>query len=90
MITRYTTVKALGDGSAYLTLFLCTAFWIEFGLHFVPGFPLLELTGFQVFKIIGVAVLLAVVALILRSRICKLALPFALSMFFFTIYVMGS
>ena len=59
VITRYTTVKALGHSSAYLCLFLCTAFWIEVGLHFIPGFPLLELTGFQVFKIMGVAILLA-------------------------------
>lgn len=83
-------MKVLGDISAYISLSLCTAFWIDFALHFIPGLPLPDLTGFQVFKIMGVAVLLAVGALFSGSRLWKLALPFALVMFFFTMYVMGS
>jgi hypothetical protein len=89
-VPRSKAIKILADGSAYLSLACCVSFWILAAQYFIWGFSLGGLTGFQMFKTMGVAVLLATVALVLRSKLWKFALPFALLMFFFTMYTMGS
>jgi hypothetical protein len=63
----------------------------RFGSSWQAGFhPLLPLTGFEVFKAMGAAVVLAMVSLVLGSMLCKMALSVALIKLSFTMYVMGS
>ena len=52
--------------------------------------PLENLTGFQWLKIMAVAVIFAGIPTALRSKLWRLALPVALVMFFFVMYVMGT
>jgi len=52
--------------------------------------PLLKLTRFQWFKIMSIAVALATIATVLRSKLWRFALPVSLIMFFFVMYVMGT
>ena len=87
---RSRPIRILRDGSAYISVSCSVSFWILIALSFVPRLPLPLLTAFQVFKIMGVSLVLANVALLLRSKLWRVALPGALLMLFFTMYVMGS
>lgn len=84
------TTERLGTVFAYASLGCTLLFWVEFALSRVPGVPGQNLTGFQWFKIMAVAVVLAVAAIPLRSKLWKLSLPVAIAMFLFIMYVMGT
>jgi hypothetical protein len=90
MATIAKAAKILGDGAGYASLACCLSFWLLLVLHLVGLDPLPGLTGFQLFKTMGVAVLLALIALLFRSKLWKLSLPFSVLMFLFTGYVMGT
>ena len=75
--------KMVGDGAAYVSLACCAFPWFAAGLNLLP-----KLTGFHFFKIMGIAVLLAIVSAFLQSRLWKFALPVTVLMFVFVWYVM--
>jgi hypothetical protein len=86
-MTLSSVPKMIGEGAASVSLIACVSFWILLAVGF---HPLLRLTGFEVFKAMGAAVVLTIASLALGSKLCKFVLPFALSMLLFTMYVMGS
>jgi hypothetical protein len=83
--------KFVGITAAYAS-FCCSASpWIVWALFYVFHFSWLNhLTGFDIFKITGVGLLLSVISAACRTRISFVAVPVAAVMFFFTMYVMGS
>ena len=84
------TSKLVGNLLACASLLCCLAYWVSFALYYVMGTNKLDLTGFQWFKVMGIAVILAGIATALRSRLWRVALPVALVMFLFVMYVMGT
>ena len=80
----------IGHLCAALSLLFCLSFWFDMALYFTTKVILLRFNGFQWFKFMGVAVLLAIVSGLFRSKLWRLALPVSLLMFFFTNYVMGT
>jgi hypothetical protein len=86
----YGVAKIAGNGFAYASLSCSAFFWINFAFYYVPGAPKLNLTGFDWFRIMAVAVILSGASVACRAKPWKLALPVALVMFFFVMYVMGT
>ena len=58
--------------------------------YFTTHAVLLHLNGFQRFKVMGTAAILAAISAVLRSKLWRVALPVSLVTFFFTMFVMGS
>jgi hypothetical protein len=87
---RIGIAKLIGHVLASMSLTICLTFW--FGLFYagIAEKPILNFTGFEWLKIMGFAVALAAIATVFRSKLCYVALPLSLFMFFFTMYVMGS
>jgi hypothetical protein len=73
-----------------LACFAVFSFVLDGALYFLGIHILAGLTGFQWFKFMGVALALAIVGAVLRSKHWKIALPVSAVMFFFTMYVMGT
>ncbi len=87
---HHKVVKLTGNAFAYASLFCSAFFWINFASYYVPHAPKLNLTGFDWFRIMAVAVILSGASVACRAKLWKLALPVALLMFFFVMYVMGT
>jgi hypothetical protein len=87
---RSTFAKRLANTFAYLSLLCSISFLVEGALSRVHGVPGQNLTGFQWFKIMAVAVVLAVTSFALGSKLWKLALAAALAIFLLVMYVMGT
>jgi hypothetical protein len=85
-----TVVKFVGHVFAYGSLLCSAFFWIDFAFYYIPRAPQLNLTGFDWLRIMAVAVILSGAAAACRAKLWKLALPVALAMFFFVLYVMGT
>lgn len=86
----HTLARLIGDIFATLSLLCCFSFVLDGVLYFLGVHILAELTGFQWFKFMGVALAMAIAGTILRSRLWKIALPVSAAVFFFTMYVMGT
>ncbi|HEY2545948.1 MAG TPA: hypothetical protein VGI46_07780 [Candidatus Acidoferrum sp.] len=82
--------RTIGHLCAALSLLCCLSFWLQMTLYFTTKVILIDFNGFQWFKFMGVAVVLAIVAVALGSKLWRVALPVSLLMFFFTNYVMGT
>jgi hypothetical protein len=76
--------------SAYASLVCVFLFWLGFGLSHMPNFPQFNLSPLHWLGVEALAVVLAILAALLRSRIRPISLAVSLAMFFFTIYVIGS
>ena len=85
-----TVVKFVGHVFAYGSLLCSAFFWMAFAFHYIPRVPQVNLTGFDWFRIMAVAVILSGAAVACRAKLWKLALPVALAMFFFVLFVMGT
>jgi len=85
-----TAVKLAGNALAYGSLLCSAFFWIDFAFHYVPRAPKLNLTGFDWFRVMAVAMILSVASVACRAKLWKLALPVALVMFFLVMYIMGT
>jgi hypothetical protein len=83
-------IKFSANHFAYASLVCSLSFWLGLILSYVPGAPRLDLPGVRWLAIMGVGVVLAGVAAVLRSKLWPLAIPFALGNFFFVMHVMGS
>jgi len=83
-------VKLAGNVFAYSSLLCSVFFWIDWAFYYIPGAPKMNTTGFDWFRIMAVAVILSGAAAACRVKLWKLALPVALVMFFFVMYVMGT
>jgi len=79
-----------GHVCAVLSLLVCGLFWLQFLLYLAGRAVFANVTGFLWFRVMAVAVILAVLAAILRSKLWRLAVPAAALMFLFVSYVMGS
>src|SRR6266403_62643 len=84
---------------AYASLVCSLSFWLAFGLSYLQTASHLRLLGLAwVVRLPGwrwalfeaFALLLAIVATALRSKLWVIALPVALLMFLLTMYIMGS
>jgi len=93
------TKERLSNGIAYLSLACSLSLWpllglfyLQASLHFkLPGWDLLAgLTGWQWFIFETFALVLAIVATVLRSRLWRVALPVTFLMFLLSNYIMGS
>jgi hypothetical protein len=73
-----------------ISLLVCLMFWIDFFYANAAEEPLLKFTGLEWFKAVCAAVALAGMATALRSRLWRVALPISLTMFLFTMHLMGS
>jgi hypothetical protein len=84
---------------AYASLACSRSFWLAAGLDYLQTGPRLRLPGLTwVVTLPGwkwalfeaLALLLAIIATALRSKLWRIALPVALLMFLLTMYIMGS
>jgi hypothetical protein len=84
---------------AYASLACSISFWLAFGLYSLQTGLHLRLPGWGWFVALpgwkwtlfeAFALLLAIVATALRSKLWPIALPVALAMFLLTMYIMGS
>jgi hypothetical protein len=82
--------RFIGDIFAFMSLLCCISLPLAGALYFFGVHVLAGLTGFQWFKFMGVALAMAIVGTILRSKLWKIALPVSAVIFFFIMYVMGS
>ena len=86
-----TLPKKVGTVAAYASLLCCAFPWIAWASWYLFHFPWLNrLTGFDFFKLMGVAVILWGISAACRVRIALVAVPVAVVMFFLNVYVMGS
>ena len=84
------TRRTVGNISAFSSLVCALSFWLGFALSHAPRLPQLNLSPLHWLTIEGMAVVLAIVATILRSRLWATSLTLAVAMFLFTMYVIGS
>ena len=84
------TARIIGHILASISLLPFVSFWMDFFYVNASEEPGLPLSNLQWFKIMGLAVVLAIGAAVLRSKLWRVALPIALVMLFFVMYVMGS
>ena len=92
-MTIHTTKERLSNGLAYVSLACSLSFWLDAGLGYLelPGLKwLASLPGWKWALFEAFALLLAIVATVLRSKLWQIALPVALLMFLLTMYIMGS
>jgi hypothetical protein len=83
--------KFVGNIAAYASLGCSASTWVTVGLFYVFHFSWLHrLTGFDFFRIAGVGVILSLISVACRVKLSFVAVPLALVMFFFNMYVMGS
>jgi hypothetical protein len=83
--------KFVGNIAAYASLCCSASPWVDGGLLYVFHFSWSNrLTGFHFFKIMAVGLLLSVISAACRAKLSVVAVPVALVMFFFVMYVMGS
>jgi hypothetical protein len=83
-------VKLAGNTFAYGSLLCSAFFWFDLVFYYIPGAPKSNATGSDWFRIMAAAVVLSGAAAARRVKLWKLALPVALAMFFFVMYVMGT
>jgi len=88
--THHAQARLIGDIFATMSMLCCFSFVLDAALYFLGVHILAGLSGFQWFKFMGVALALAIVGTILRSKLWKIALPVSAVMFLFTMYVMGT
>jgi hypothetical protein len=86
----HTAIKIAGNAFAYGSLLCSAFFWIDLAFYYIPHAPKLNLAGFDWFRIMAVGVILSGAAVACRAKLWKIALPVALAMFFFVMYVMGT
>ena len=85
------TKEQLSNGIAYLSLACSLSlFYLQTSLHFKLSGLLTGLTGWRWFLFETFALLLAIVATILRSKLWRVALPVTFLMFLLSNYIMGS
>jgi hypothetical protein len=93
------TKERLSSSFAYASLACSLSFWLAGALSYLQTGPHLRLPGLRwVVTLPGwmwalfeaFALLLAIVATALRSKLWTIALPVALLMFLLTMYIMGS
>jgi len=93
------TKGRLSNSFAYASLTCVLLFWIAFGLNSLPPYVQSKIPAWYwvlkqpgwVWPIVeGFALLLAIVATALRSKLRPIALPVAALMFLLTMYIMGS
>jgi hypothetical protein len=84
------TAKLAGHVLASVSLLSCLLFWLALLYAGASETVLIDLTGFQWLEIMGIAVIFAFIAAVFRSKLSWVALPIALIMFLFTMYVMGT
>jgi|HubBroStandDraft_4_1064222.scaffolds.fasta_scaffold27859_5 hypothetical protein len=82
--------KLVADVSASASLICPFSFWLGFGLSHMPSLPQLNLSPLHWLGVEALAVVLAIVAALLRSRIWPASLAASLAMLLFTMYVVGS
>jgi len=85
-----TTRRTAANVSAFASLVCALSFWLGFALSHAPRLPQLNLSPLHWLAVEGLAVVLAIIATILRSRFWATSLALAVVMFFFTMYVIGS
>ena len=84
--------KLLGYILAYASLACSASMWLSWPVHeLFPSISAVNrLTEFFFFKVNAVGVVLVLASIACRCRLWKIALPVAVVMFFFIMYVMGS
>ena len=82
--------RMIGNVCAALSLLCCLSFLTLIAVCFITRVDPVKLTGFQWLKIMGLAVVLALVSAVLQSKLWRIAVPVSLAIFFLTMYVMGS
>jgi len=90
--TRSTQARFIGDIFTIISLLCYLSFWLAGALYSIGlrKHVLASLTGLQWLKVKGVALAMAIVGALMRSRFWKIALPVSTVMFFFIMYVMGT
>lgn len=98
-MVSHMTKERLSSSFAYASLACSLSFWLagalsylQTGLHLtLPGLGwVVTLPGWKWALFEAFALLLAIVATALRSKLWPIALPVALLMFLLTMYIMGS
>ena len=85
------TANRLGNAAAWASLLCSASLWIAFPIGYIPVFAGLQhATAFDFFRIMAAGVVLAGIAAVCRVKLWRVAVPVAIVMFFFVMYVMGS
>ena len=85
------TAHRLGNVAAWTSLLCSASLWIVFPLSYIPALSRLQHpTVFDFFRIMAVGVVLAGIAAVCRVKLWRVAVPVAIVMFLFVMYVMGS
>jgi len=84
------SLESLANFFGYASLACFFSFWLWAILNSIPNGPKLALPGLWWLGIMGVGIACAGIAAIGRSKLWFLAMPLAIGMFLFVMYVIGS